>query len=418
MQIKQGVQLHTIKTEKFKDIGIHIRFRNELDEKASPARSLLALMLCDRCEKYDTKMKMSASLDMMYGALLNAQTVGYGQAQVVEIRCKIINPSYLNKKNTMLEDIFAFLHEIIFAPLLNDDVFQESKLMLMAKVERMQDEPSQYVVAQALKLAGKGTPLGISTLGDSSIIKQLTLEDIKNAYRKMIEEDAINIIVCGDVEQITLQNYIDQYLPFTQRVHNIDIFYCVKSAIQDAYVEEYKNISQSNIMMVYFTNTAITDSDYYALRVANAILGQYSTSMLFQEVREAHSLCYSIYSNLISYDGALGVMTGVEKANIAQTITLIKKQFQRICDGDFDDDLCDVSKQMIQNSLKASKDSMYSLMALEYQNNLLGCQRTTEDIIALITSVKREDVIAVMRKCELKMTFVLTKEDAHEDNNK
>lgn len=417
MQIKQGVQLHTIKTEKFKDIGIHIRFCNVLDEKVSPARSLLALMLCDRCEKYDTKMKMSTYLDMMYGALINAQTVGYGQAQVVELRCKIMNPSYVKEENTMLEDIFTFLHEIVFAPLLNEDVFQESKLMLMAKVERMQDEPSQYVVAQALKLAGKGTPLGTSTLGELSIIEQLSLEDVKEAYRKMIEEDAIDMIVCGDVEQAVLLRYISKHLQFKEREHHFETFYCVKNAIHDAYVEEYKNISQSNIMMVYFTNTSILDTDYYALRVANAMLGQYSTSLLFQEVREKHSLCYSINSNLISYDGALCVMTGVEKANIEKTITLIKKQFQRICDGDFDDDLCTVSKQMIQNSLKASKDSMYSLMALEYQNDLLGCQRTSEDIIELIARVKREDVLAVLQKCELAMTFVLTKEDAHEDNN-
>ena len=87
-------------------------------------------------------------------------------------------------------------------------------------------------------------------------------------------------------------------------------------------------------------------------------------------------------------------------------------------EGDFDDELVSVSKQMILNSLKASKDSMYSLMALQYQNNLLGYHRTTEDIMALVERVERDDVIHAMKKCILAMTFVLTKEDAHEDNNK
>lgn len=418
MQIKQGVQLHVIKTEKFKDIGIHIRFRNALDEKEAPARSLLALMLCDRSRTYDTKKKMSDHLDTMYGAIVNAQTAGYGHAQVVEIRSKIINPSYLEEGNTMLEDIFAFLHEIIFSPLLSEEVFQESKLILMAKVGRMEDDPSQYAVSQGLKLAGAGTPLGISALGELSMIKKLTLQDIKEAYRKMMEEDAIDIIVCGNADEQLLHACIEQHLQFHERTHQIETFYCVENDVKETYKEEYKNISQSSIMMVYFTNTLITDEDYYALRVANAIFGQYSTSMLFQEVREKNSLCYSIYSNLISYDGALGVTTGVEKENIEKTINLIQKQFQRIVEGDFDDELVSVSKQMILNSLKASKDSMYSLMALQYQNNLLGYHRTTEDIMALVERVERDDVIHAMKKCILAMTFVLTKEDAHEDNNK
>lgn len=71
MQITNGVQLHFMKTEKFKDIGISIRFRSELEPKLAASRSLLALMLCDRCKTYDTKKKMSDYLDLLYGG--NAQ---------------------------------------------------------------------------------------------------------------------------------------------------------------------------------------------------------------------------------------------------------------------------------------------------------------------------------------------------------
>ena len=78
MKIIEGVNLHFIKTKKFKDIGIHIRFRNQLDEKSAVTRSLLALMMSDRCKKYDSKKKMNDILDQMYGASLQAQTAGYG----------------------------------------------------------------------------------------------------------------------------------------------------------------------------------------------------------------------------------------------------------------------------------------------------------------------------------------------------
>lgn len=418
MQIQQGVSLHFIETEKFKDLGVSIRFKSTLEKKKAAARSLLALMLCDRSKKYDTKKKMSACLDTMYGATLNAQTAGYGQAQVVEIRSKMINPSYLEDESTMLEDLFAFLHEILFEPLLNEDVFEESKQILLAKVERMQDDPTQYAIAQGLKLAGKDAPLGISALGDSETVTQLTLDDVLEVYHEMMDEDEVDVIVCGDFKEEVIRKQVEKHLIFGARDNKTDTYYTVQTDEKARRETAYKNISQSSIMMVWFTNTSLVDEDYYPLRVANAMFGQYSTSLLFQEVREKNSLCYSIFSNLISYDAALGVTTGVEKEDIDKTIDLIRKQFELLCAGDFTEELLNVSKQMIVNSLKASKDAMNSLIALEYQNAVLNRSYKTEDVIAQIERVTRDDVIRAIRKCEEKLTFVLTKEETHETDNK
>ena len=44
------------------------------------------------------------------------------------------------------EDTFAFLHEVIFSPLLKEEVFHENKEILLAKIKRMQDDPSQYAI--------------------------------------------------------------------------------------------------------------------------------------------------------------------------------------------------------------------------------------------------------------------------------
>lgn len=417
MQITEGVQLHFIKTKKFKDIGISIRFCSELKPSQATARSLLALMLCDRCERYDTKKKMSDYLDQLYGATLNAQTAGYGKAQVVEIRSKIVNPCYVQEKEKLLESLFSFLQEILFHPLLTSHVLEESRGILKAKIERMQDDPAQYTISQGLKLAGKNSALGISALGDVDTLMNLTLDDVVKTYEHMLQNDSIDIILCGDFEDDRMEALAKQYMSFDPRKAQIDTYYIVKNERSGEKAIEYRNISQSNLMMVWFTNTSIIDKDYYALRVANAMFGQYSTSLLFQEVREKNSLCYSIYSNLISYDAALGVTTGVEKENVDCSIELIQKQFDRMCAGDFDDDLLSVSKQMIINSLKASKDSMNSLIALQYQNALLNRNWDSEDIIAWIQQVKREDVIRVMNACEWKMTFILTKEDADEDDH-
>ena len=408
MLLKQGVGLEVLQTKKFKDIGISIRFRSPLDEKSACVRSLLALMLCDRSLRYDTKQKMSMHLDALYGASLNAQTMGYGASHVVDIRMKVINPKYCDNVN-LNEEIFVFLKEILFFPAIREDVFIEAKKMLEAKIKRNIDDPAQYSISKALKLAGEGTPLAISSLGESEICQSITLQDVERAYYSLIHEDAVDILICGDVEEQKVQDYVKKYLDFAAREINLPTYYAVKSDVKNRFVEENRNISQTNITMIWFSDTRIVDDDYYPLRVGNAILGQYATSLLFQEVREKNSLCYSIFSNLISYDGALGVTTGIDKQHSEKTIALIKEQFERMVNGDFSDELFTVSKQMIVNSLRASNDNMASLIALAYQNILLSRRDTTQDIITKINEVTKQQVVDAMAKCRLKMTFLLTK---------
>ncbi len=412
MKINEGVHLQVISTNKFKDIGVSIRFMSDLHNERATIRSLLALMLCDRCQRFDSKQKMSTHQDELYGATLSAQTIGYGASQVLDIRSKIIHPDYVKEK-ALLDDLFKFLHDVIFLPLLDEAVFHESKKILQAKIERLEDEPAQYIVRNGFQVAGEGTPLAISSLGDLDILRNITLEDVCNIYQKMIEEDKIHILVCGNVEEKELLELCKQYLNFEGRKGEYTSAYRVSNSRDEIYKEEYRDVTQSNIMMLWFTNTAINDEDYYALRVANAIFGQYPSSYLFQEVREKNGLCYSIASNLITFDGALGVTTGVEKDQIQHAIDLIKTQFHRICAGDFDDQLIEISKTMIINSLLATKDSMASLLALSYQNAVLSRNQKVEDIIKQIQKVSREDIIEVVKKCELKMTLVLTKEEEH-----
>lgn len=416
MELKNGMNLHVIQTSKFKDIGISFRFMNQLEEKKATVRSLLALMLCDRCVRYDTKKAMSKKLDELYGATFSTQTVGYGAAQVLDIRSKIIHPSYTSHP-TLLCDLLDFFKDVLLKPLFNDEILNENKAILKAKMERMQDEPSQYAISKGLKLAGEGQPLGISALGEINLIDAITLEDIKQAYEEMIHHDRIDILLCGDIKEEDVMDVIEERFPFTRRNSAFETTYAFTCENLNQESFEYRHISQSNIMMIWMSNTTMRDANYYALKVANAMFGQYPTSFLFQEVREKNSLCYSVYSNMIAYDGALAVTTGVEKNKIQKAIELINIQFQRLCDGDFDDELITVSKTMIINSLTATKDSMLSLLALKYQNAILDDHMGVDDLVQKMQEVTREDILTAIQQCKLAYTFVLTnKEDVHEEN--
>lgn len=408
MEIASGVYVHLHNTKKFKDVGISLRFMAPLTSENATMRSLLAMMITDRCEAYPSKKAMSDQQDFLYGTTITAQTVGYGKAQVLDIRMKLIDPRYVSDKS-LLDDALAFLHQMLFHPLLNEETLSEAKKLFKAKLERLHDDPNHYAVSRGLQLAGRGTAMAISPLGERERLEHITLGTIRKMHQRLLFEDRIDIISCGDLNQTDLMTMVKKYLPFSGRNIDPQTHYTVQCQGDLSVVKEYRKIQQCTIFMLWQTNTDICDPDYYALRMGTAMLGQYPTSLLFQEVREKRSLCYSIYAALLAYDGALGVTTGVEQEHIEQTIGLTREQFQRIASGDFKDHLLEVSKTMMIHSLKASKDAMNSIIAQQYQNGVLHQELTVEDRIALMEKVTKTAVMEVFQKCIPLTSFVVCK---------
>ncbi len=410
MELFDHVSLQIEKTDKFKDIGISIRFMAPLSKETASLRSLLAIMICDRCDAYPSKKAMSDIQDCLYGLSLHAQTIGYGKAQVLEIRIKVIDPRYV-KETDLLSSVFAYLHEVLFHPLFSEDAFAEAKEVLKAKLQRLRDDPAQYAIAQGLKLAGEGTPLAVSSLGDLEQLAQITLADVKAMHQKLLYEDRIDMIICGQVEEKEIIALIKEQLPFPARKNDPQSHYLFTKDSEPLLLKEKRKVKQCNILMIWQTNMDICDPDYYALRVANAMFGQYPTSLLFREVREKHSLCYTVFANLISFDGVLTVTTGVESEHTEEAIALIKQQFERIVNGDYPPELLDVSKTMIINSLKASKDAMPSVIAQLYQNQVLKQELSIDERMERIRKVSDEDVQRVFQNCAHRLSFVVCQED-------
>ena len=106
-----------------------------------------------------------------------------------------------------------------------------------------------------------------------------------------------------------------------------------------------KEIAQTSLTMAFKTNITIKDKLSYPLVLLNSVLGQCPNNLLFDTIREKHSLCYAIHSSLIRYDGLLLVQTGLSKANFEQVKLLIQDQMQRIQSMDYSDELLENAKK-------------------------------------------------------------------------
>ena len=244
----------------------------------------------------------------------------------------------------------------------------------------------------------------------------ITLAQVSEAYEKMIREDRIDIFVEGQVDPATVISLLKHAFPFEDRELEIKSEYLAeKEAAEEK--SETRSIDQTTLVMMYPTHVALSGPDYWALRTGSCIFGQLPTSLLFQEVREKRSLCYSIYSSILSYDGVMSVSTGIDKAHLDEVKELIEQQRQRMAEGAFDEEMLETAKEMLINSILASEDDPLSMINREFQNCLLEQTQTLEQISDQIRSVTRKAIMKLFAAMECKAVFALIqKEDVHEEN--
>ncbi|MFV0381852.1 MAG: EF-P 5-aminopentanol modification-associated protein YfmF [Breznakia sp.] len=412
--------LKIIKEEKFKDITISLRFKNKTSKKHVIMKAILAELLASGCEKYPDKQSLSMHLNRLYGAIYMSSSTSYGNVHVLEFKTRILHSKFIEYKQDLLGEQIKLLENFILHPLFKDGMFvekelEEAKRNILQHIKRNEDEPAQFAAYQASKLFGKEQALGIQVANYIDELKALNVSEVTQYYHEMLRDDSIDILVLGDVEKQTLTKHVKTLFAY-DRIQAMKSSYVLKKTQEKKTYKFHKDISQTHIFMMFATHQNNQNEDFWQLYLANAILGMTPSSLLFREVRERHSLCYSVYSNILAYDGALLISTGIDPNNLEKTIALIHEQVEKVRKGDFSEQLLETTKRVLMNSLKNTKDDSNAYINMAYRSMLLHSENTIDDYIKMIESVGKEEIMEKMRQCELLGKVIVQKENVDEEN--
>ena len=154
----------------------------------------------------------------------------------------------------------------------------------------------------------------------------------------------------------------------------------------------------------------LIDMDYHelnhVLRVYNTILGTMNDSILFNVVREANSLCYSIGSYVSRYNPSLTIYTGINKDNYDKTIELIKKCVNDMSNKKEVERLFESAKKTINTFLNSYYDDQVGQINTYYNRSF----ETIEDIEELRDSINKvtiDEVTELNKKIKLSTIYLL-----------
>lgn len=400
--------INLIQETKFKDILISLRFASNNQDNIT-ARSLLAMMLSDRSETYYSKVLMNEKLDNMFGAHLSSSVFNYGKAHVIEVTLSALSSEYVEVD--LLVEQFALLSEIIYKPLLNDAVFMEAKMMLSDLIARERENLGTYVVNESLKIAGAGFPLANSRYGNLKDLENITLEDVKDVYEKMLTEDSLHVTIVGDTNEERISDLYHTYFK-EHRTEILETSYLVTNKKQETIVNK-RPVPSPYFSVVYNTHTKNDGREYWAMQLMSMVLGQLPNSFLFQEVREKRSLCYFIRSMIVGYDGVMVVTSGVRDGSEDEAIALVDAQIRRIVEYEVSLELLESAKRMLVNSIYQTDDSNRRLVDSHYRRYILNENLDSEGLINLIESIELEEIVTIAKRLELNTIYKIEKEAEH-----
>ena len=394
--------MNYISSNKFSDVSVAIRTQLPLERSTITAYNILVYMLKTKTELFKTKQALISNLNEAYGMKLACGLSSYGADLILTTRIQYIRSDWIEEQD-YIHKVKEITDQVLFHSVLDEASFEEAKYLYRNKLTRILDDPDGLAIYTCLTTLNTNHEISIPIQGSLDDLDQLTLQDIQNVYSAYLKADK-HIFVCGCLDE-EMKTYLER-MDSSSKLNSTRSLLPILDYQEDI-IE--KNISQSSIALVYATSTDILSEDYYKMFVMNSLLGQSPTSLLFEEVREKHSLCYSISSYLIQFDGALIITLGTNKENIEKAIDLINQQIQRIIDLDFDPELLNTAKKDCIDSLIVAQDYPFSQIDQRFMDVLLSRDTDRDKKIKNIQKVSLEDVSAAAKKLK-KISSVIVKE--------
>lgn len=418
--IQPGVTVYIEPSDKYKTVMIQYKFRTQFDAKSATERSLLNNMLETNSKDYPTQNEMDLKMASLYGASLNTQSQRFGKQHVATMSLTIVNDKFIGGDDTLLEESFGFLHDIIYRPNVENGAFHEKTFLrekenLKNYFESLIEDKSAYSRSRLNQLLFAGTDQAYQGIGDELFLEAITPASLYQRYLEMINTNQIDILVSGDISAERVLHILEQQGQMPRNPVAKDVFYLRETTPSVASESEEQDVNQGKLFFGFSSPVFYMNEHYFAGLVFDGLFGGFPHSKLFQNVREKESLAYTASSALDFLRGVMIVGTGIEFEKRDQVEEIVLAQLADMQAGDFSDELIGQTKNMLINHYKQNDDYQSRSLAKQYQDLLIiGQALSPEEWISALQAVTKEQIIEVANQMVLQAVFFLKGDAADE----
>ena len=415
IDIKEGIRLHKIKTNKYKTNLMSVFLTSKLSRDDITKKALILTVLRRGTNNLKTQEEISKKLEELYGASFDCGIDKLGDKHVLKFYVESLNEQYLYQKEDILNQSLNILFDIVFNPLLENGVFKqeyidEEKQNLRIIIEGQKDNKAAYATQRCIEEMYKEKPYGLYKYGYVEDLEKIDSKNLYEAYLNLIKTCKIDIFVSGDFDEKTLEEKVKSNQQISKleprKVEYLDEESESSNTQEENVVRENMQISQGKLNI----GLDVLSDNKSAVSVYNAILGGGANSKLFQNVREKASLAYSAGSIYIKPKSKIIIKTGIEHKNYEKALQIIKEQIDDMKNGKFSDEDIQHAKELIIASFKSMQDEQDSEISFYFGREIQKESKDIDKQIKEVSEVTKQNIVDVANKIKINTIFFLTRE--------
>ncbi len=415
IEIKKGIKLHTIKTEKFKTNLIAIMLTTKLNRENVTKNALIPAVLRRGTKNLTTQEEINKKLEEMYGASLDCGLDKTGDNQVLKFYIETINDEFLPQEaENMLKISLEKIFEFVFNPYLENGCFKKEYVEQEEKnikqiIEGKIDNKARYSLDRCIEEMYKEQPYGLYKYGYVEDIKDINEKNLYEYYQRLVNECKIDIFVSGIIDEKT-KNIIknnENIIKLKDRVPQYNETEIIaKRSQKENDVQESMDVTQGKLIIGM--DLDIDDDNLrFDVMIYNSIFGGSANSKLFQNVREKASLAYTASSSYYRFKNNIFINCGIEIKNYDKALEIIKQQIEDMKKGDFTDEEVENAKKGIIASIKTIDDEQDTEITYFFSQELSKSKCNIEQYMQRISEVTKDKVVDVANKVSINTVYFL-----------
>lgn len=288
----------------------------------------------------------------------------------------------------------------VLADMVQDPAFKESEIkkeagVVIDELLDIEDSPEELIFDRFEEYLFPGNSLSFPVIGTEKNIKKFRRDDLFSFIDIMYGFNNLTIAACGNIEHKQLIKLAEKFFTkdLGQKIVNRDGRF---NQTQGNYTID-KEVQQVHAIIGAATY-GYKDEKRTAVNVLSHILGEGSSSRLFQTIREKNGICYQLNSFLNSfYDiSSFGVYFSTNEKLFPKSMDLITNEFKKIREKKVSDKELKKAKEYLKGSMILSLESMSNRMFRIAQSEIYFDKiKTIEESIRDIDAVSPEDILEI-----------------------
>lgn len=421
IEVKKGITLHQIKTNKFKTDLIAIFISIPLKKETVTMDCIIPAVLRRGTKNLKTQEDINKKLDMMYGATFDCGIEKIGDNHVIKFYIEYINDLFLPTNENKLEEKINLILDIVFNPLLENDVFvdkyvQSEKENIRKKIRAKIDNREQYAQEKCIQEMYADEPYGLYKYGQEEDLDKITSKELYEYYIKLVNDAKIDIFVSGDVDEEKVTDLVTNNLCL-KKLNAREPQYIInneqtekKKEVKEKRKEEILDIIQGKLILGLDILENKKDMRF-AASIYNIILGESATSKLFQNVREKASLAYSARSSYIRQKNNIFIKCGIEIKNYEKALNIIYKQLDDMKQGNFTDEDIENAKKYMINGINSVEEEQDTQITYYMGQELSGLNTSLEEYKNKIQELTKKEIVDIANKIQINTVYFLKNSD-------